>query len=70
MRNTSKCKVDDGSMLTGCTHCLAIIRYNPARIECFLVECPSVEILHRKLEAVMESNRIDTLQFKQWTTTD
>ena len=52
-------------------HCLAAIQCDPPNIECHFGtcnECP--EKLTANHQAVMDNNSVDTIEFKQWTTTD
>ena len=54
-------------------HCLAAIMCNPPRIQCYLgkcKQCPGTEPLHLKLQGIMDSNMVDTVEYKQWTSTD
>ena len=70
-----------GSMLESLTqgeikhfrHCLAAMQCNPPNIECFLGncnQCPGAEPLRARLQAVTDENEIDTVEIRQWTTTD
>jgi len=54
-------------------NCLAEIKCNPPRIQCFLdrcEECPGIEILKHQLEKYFDQHGFDHVEFKQWTTTD
>ena len=55
------------------SHCLAAIQCNPPRLLCFLgdcTECPGIEVLGKKLQALMDDGMMDTVEFKEWTCTD
>ena len=46
---------------------------NPPNIECFLGncdQCPGTEPIHARLQAVTDENEVDTVEIRQWTTTD
>ena len=54
-------------------HCLAAIMCNPPRIQCYLgkcKQCPGTDTLHLKLQDIMDTNMVDTVEYKQWTSTD
>jgi hypothetical protein len=54
-------------------NCLAEIKCNPPRVQCFLdrcEECPGIEILQHKLEQHFDEHGLDHVEFRQWTTTD
>lgn len=54
-------------------HCLAAIQCNPPRVQCFLrdcTECPGTEALGKKLQELMDDRMVDTVEFKEWTSTD
>ena len=53
--------------------CLAALRCSPATTECFLgncSECPGSEKLREAVLNIMDANLIDTVEFRQWMTTD
>ena len=53
--------------------CLAALRCSPATTECYLgncSECPGSEKLREAVLNIMDANLIDTVEFRQWTTTD
>ena len=54
-------------------HCLAAMQCNPPSIGCYFGscnQCPGVGSLSSSLQAVMDENAIDTVELRQWTTTD
>lgn len=53
--------------------CFAAMMCNPPNIKCFFGtcdRCPGTEPLHALLQAAADEHGIDTIEFKQWTTTD
>ena len=55
------------------SHAIASITCNPAQPSCYLGECnycPDVESLRTQLTQCFEEAQVDTVEFKQWTTTD
>ena len=54
-------------------HCLAVMQCNPPNIDCHFGncnQCPGTEPLHKSLQAAFDKHSIDTVEFKQWTSTD
>ena len=54
-------------------HCLAAMQCNPPNVACFLGncdQCPGTEPIHARLQAVTDENEVDTVEIRQWTTTD
>ena len=54
-------------------HCLAAMQCDPPNIDCHFYncnQCPGTEPLHKSLQAAFDEHSIDTVEFKQWTTTD
>ena len=54
-------------------HCLAAMQCNPPTTGCYFGkcnQCPGVGSLSSSLQAVMDENAIDTVELRQWTTTD
>ena len=55
------------------TDCLAFIQCEPPTADCangVCKECRGAEALREELEAIMEGNLIDTVQYNQWVNTD
>ena len=55
------------------SHCLAKIICNPPQPDCYLQNCnscPGITGLKEYLYALMDDNMIDTIQYKQWVSTD
>ena len=55
------------------TNCLAFIQCEPPTADCangVCTECRGTEALTEELEAIMEENSIDTVQYNQWVNTD
>ena len=55
------------------SHCLAKIICNPPQPDCYLQNCnscPGITGLKEHLYALMDDNMIDTIQYKQWVSTD
>lgn len=53
--------------------CFATMQCNPPNIECYFsiyVQCPGTEPLHALLQAAADEHEMDTVEVKQWTTTD
>ena len=54
-------------------HFLATMTCNPGQPKCFLGECefcPGTEALKQRLIQELQENRIETVTYKQWTSTD
>ncbi|KAL5459789.1 hypothetical protein EMCRGX_G033165 [Ephydatia muelleri] len=54
-------------------HCLAAMHCNPPNIDCHFGncnQCTGTEPLHKSLQAAFDKHSIDTVEFKQWTSTD
>ena len=46
---------------------------DPPNIDCHFGncnQCPGTELLHKSLQAAFDKHSIDTVEFKQWTSTD
>ena len=55
------------------THCLAKIICNPPQPDCYFQtcnSCPEISSLKEHLHELMDSNMIETVQYKQWISTD
>ena len=55
------------------TDCLAFIQCEPPTADCangVCTECRGTEALREELEAIMEENSVDSVQFNQWVNTD
>ena len=69
----SKLEALTGGELKHYGHCLAAIQCNPPRIECYLgecSECPNADAFKERLQGIMDAELIDTVEFRQWTSTD
>ena len=54
-------------------HCLAAMQCDPPNVACFLGncdQCPGTEPIHARLQAVTDENEVNTVEIRQWTTTD
>ena len=54
-------------------HFLAIMSCNPGHPECFLGQCgfcPGTDAIKQKLIYELEEKGLETVTYKQWTTTD
>ena len=55
------------------SHCLAKIICNPPQPDCYFQiynSCPEISSLKEHLHELMDSNIIETVQYKQWISTD
>ena len=64
---------NDDIPLVHYNHCLAQLRCNPPRCECFLQqcdECGDTSSLSERLQTTFDNQVIEQIEFKKWTTTD
>eukprot|EP00731_Ephydatia_muelleri_P028588 Em0020g232a len=69
----SNLKTLSGEEIPDYKTCLAAMRCSPATTECFLGNCnesPGSVKLRETILNIMDANLIDTVEFRQWTTTD
>ena len=63
----------NGTVFKTYNHCIAQVICNPSLPECYLhtcKHCPGIDALKESLLAVLDDNIIDSVTYKQWTTTD
>ena len=63
----------NGPVFKTYNHCIAQVICNPSLPECYLhtcKHCPGIDALKESLLAVLDDNIIDSVPYKQWTTTD
>ena len=63
----------DNIALKEYTHCLVKINCNPLQPDCYFQifnSCPEISSLKEHLHELMDSNMIETVQYKQWISTD
>ena len=60
----------DDVRLNNYNHCLAKIICNPPQPDCYFQSCNSCSGISGLKEHLMDDNIIDTVQYKQWVSTD
>ena len=69
----SKLSILSHKNFTHYRHCLAAIMCNPPSRDCYMstcTQCPGTDQLHEKLQATLDTNAVDSVQYQQWTNTD